>query len=170
MLCDTLIEILNTPAPQLTYDPPVLTFPDDSTVCIVEQMHNAAEAGRSGHITTYQMVEGTDLTSPEGTTHQHRIYLAPGATLADTIAFRALQPGHTYTLLVRSNWVLMHTVRFVQGDPASVGISAPEIDPSTDSSHRATAPSYTISGLRIPHPEKYRGLIVTPKGVKWKGK
>ena len=170
VLCDTLIEILNTPAPQLSYDPPLLTFPDETTACIVQQIHNAAEAGRSGHITTYQMVEGTDLTSPEGTTHQHRIYLAPGATLADTIAFRALQPGHTYTLLVRSNWVLMHTVRFVQGDPASVGISAPEIDPSTDSSPRPTAPSYTISGLRIPHPEKYRGLIVTPKGVRWKGK
>ena len=76
----------------------------------------------------------------------------------------------TYTLLVRSNWPIVRTLPFVQGDPSSVGIQAPEADPSTPFSNRATAPAYTLSGHRILHPEKHRGIIVTPKGVSWKWK
>lgn len=170
VLCDTLIEILNTPAPQLSYDPPLLTFPDETTACIVQQIHNAPRAGRSGHITYYQLVEGTDLSAPEGTIHQHFLYIAPGITHTDTITFRSLQPGRTYTLLVRSNWPIVRTLPFVQGDPSSVGIQAPEADHPTAAADPAAQPCFTIDGRRILHPDKHRGLIVTPNGVSWKWK
>lgn len=161
ILFDSLVCILSTPSPRLSYDAPLLSFPGDSILQIVQTIRNAPEAGRSGQNVVYQIIEGTDLASPEGTSHTRRLFLAPGTTQCDTVRFHALVPGRTYTLIVRDQWPVVHQVTFVQGRDPATGITVPTAGiPGNEN----PSPRFTPSGLRIADPSAYSGVSIGRSG------
>lgn len=160
IIFDSLVCIQSTPAARLSYEAPVITFPTDSTLQVLQTIHNAPEAGRSGQNVVYQLIEGADPVELEGTTHTHRLFLAPDATQTDTIRFHALTPARIYTLIVRDGWPIVHRLSFVQGDAFSVDITIPVISTPAE----PDTPRYTPAGLRIANPSTYRGISIGRSG------
>lgn len=154
ILADTLIDIAGGVPSDLTYEVPLIDFPDATTARVTETIHNAAGAGRAGRNVVYELLEGPYTDEAEGTRHTVRLYLPGGESHCDTILFRGLRPGATYTLLVRNQWPIVHRLTFVQGaDPA--GISRPTVPASP-----AEAARFTIEGKPLPPGRDYRGVVV----------
>lgn len=116
---DTLT-IADGKPPQLSYDLPALTFTEEGGLQVVQRVHNAPEAGRCGQEVLYELGEGDAATVKDGTRHSRHLYVLPGTTLQDTVRFAGLQPGTTYTLLVRSPWKVQTQRTFVYPAPAAV--------------------------------------------------
>lgn len=154
ILADTLINITGGTPSDLTYEAPVVDFPDATTARILATIRNAAGAGRAGRNVVYELLEGPYTDGAEGTRHTVRLYLPGGEVHRDTILFRGLRPGATYTLLVRNQWPVVHRLTFVQDDCVS-GIELPESSRPTDEAAR-----FTIGGRPLPPGRAYRGVVV----------
>ena len=105
---------------QPAYGAPLLNFPDAGTLFVQLPIDNSASVGRLGHYLTYELLEGEYDAAKEGTRHAHYLYTPAGEETMDTVSFKALTPGATYTLLVRQPWTIHRQVTFTLPAPSAI--------------------------------------------------
>lgn len=121
-------------AARLTFEPPRLSFPENTVLHVRLSLSNEAGAGRAGHIVTYDLCEGKGgEDAPVSIRHGHYIYTAAGAAQTDTVSFRGLTPGGEYTLQVRCPWAMVQRVTFtVPNDMTGICDSPADTDLATE--------------------------------------
>lgn len=156
IVCETPVTVLPPVAPQLTYDPPSISFPDATTARIHQTIRNAEDAGRCGQNVVYCLRDGDTEDARNLVSHTHRLYLAAGMELNDSIDFRGLTPGQTYTLWVRNQWPVVQRLTFTQGTlPVLVSPPCGDTDALTDPTE-----VYGIDGRHIFHPQSNWPVIL----------
>lgn len=109
----------------LTFASPVLSFPAEGVVEILQTITNAPDAGRAGSLVTYEVIRADITGDHNGPAHTDYCFLPAGESETDTIAFSGLIPGETYRLMVRHPWTVQREVTFTM--PGSIsGLTTPE--------------------------------------------
>lgn len=131
-------------AARLAFEAPRLSFPGNTVVQVWQELGNEADAGRAGHIVTYDLCKGKGgEDAPVDIRHGHYVYTAPGMTQTDTVSFRGLTPGSEYTLQVRCPWTVVQRATFtVPRDMTGTGAPA-------DTDHRTAEVWYRPDGRRV---------------------
>ena len=145
IILDTLVNVGPYYAPDIRFGEPVFTFPDTSSVHIALPIDNAMQQARSGFRVVYCLFDGPQVGTDGDTRHTHYVYLWAGESLTDTVSFRGLRPGATYTLLVRSPWTPIMNRTFTL--PATTGITAPAVQPQAET-------WYGTDGRRVARPDR----------------
>lgn len=111
----------------LTFAEPVLSFPAEGVVEILQTITNAPDAGRAGSLVTYEVIRADITGDHNGPAHADYCFLPAGESETDTIAFRGLVSGETYRLMVRHPWTVQREVTFTMP-----GSSSALTTPTTD--------------------------------------
>lgn len=137
------------------YGEPQLSFPEENHMQVRLLVDNSASPGRLGHYITYELLEGEFDKEKEGTRHARYLYTPAGATETDTVSFKALRPGATYTLLVRQPWAIVQQLTFTMPEPSGVQLPM----------DAAPAPTswYSLDGRRMDRPLR-PGIYLRRKG------
>lgn len=186
LLCAVPVTVNAYAAPALTFPEPTADFPEATeissettassetegsseteatsetcTLRIMQPIDNTSGEGRAGVKVTYELFEGEPLEDHNGTAHALYCFLPAGEVRTDTVLFRGLTPGQSYTLYVRCPWTIRHTVRVTCPVPTS--ITSPTLSPGASSSS-SSSPLYDLTGRRITQPA--RGQIYIKSGQK----
>ena len=111
----------------LTFAEPVLSFPAEGVVQILQTITNAPDAGRAGSLVTYEVIRADITGDHNGPAHADYCFLPAGESETDTIAFSGLVSGETYRLMVRHPWTVQREVTFTMP-----GSSSAVTTPTTD--------------------------------------
>lgn len=112
LVYEQAIDILPKQPVSLRFDTPQVRFPQPNQVEASIGVSNTAESGRSGQTLAFELYEGEYDDDKQGTRHYQFLYLQPGEQTTLSSSFLGLQPGATYTLLVRSPWVVVQRITF----------------------------------------------------------
>ena len=140
---------------QLTFNIAEVSFPESDRALVTLQVSNAAGAGYGGQEVIYEAGPGTPDVMKDGVRHSRHIYVDAGTTLTDTASFRGLQPGETYTLLIRSPWKIKTQTTFRV--PLPQGVGSVEVEPLS------AVEWYLPDGRAISRPEK-QGIYLRRRG------
>lgn len=143
LLCAIPIEIGTAPEPEISYGEPTITFPQPGMVQIVQPYAVGIDGGRAGTRVTYEIFDAADATGSYPS-HYYHLYAHPGTSVADTVTFRNLQPGHTYTYRLRHPWKIRQEVAFTMPTDGATGLTSPALTPAP--AHRL----YDLQGRPLP--------------------
>ena len=133
LLCAVPISIGTAPAAEISYGEPLISFPSEGMVQIVQPYMVGIDGGRAGTCVTYEIYDPDDVTASYPS-HYYHLYGHPGTITTDTVTFRNLIPGHTYSYRLRHPWEIRREVAFtVPVDPAT-SICVPKVRHEENSS------------------------------------
>lgn len=155
VLFQTPVSVAEEKAVQPAYGAPRLSFPEANTLLVELPIDNRASVGRLGHYLTYELLEGAYDAAKEGTRHAHYLYTPAGEEAVDTVSFKDLKPGATYTLLVRQPWTIRQQLTFTLPAPSAIEPIVAEPQQS--------AQWFTPDGRRIAAPSQ-KGLYLRRAG------
>ena len=120
IIYEKAINIKKGTEPRLTFHEPDITYLEKDRVLVTLKVSNAEGVGRCGQELLYEIGPGNADTMKDGVRHSRHLYVLPGETVCDTVSFKYLTPGKTYTLLIRSPWKVKAQKTFTM--PMSSGI------------------------------------------------
>ncbi len=144
LLCAVPISIGTAPAAEISYGEPVLTFPEAGMVQIVQPFSVGIDGGRAGTDVTYEIYDADDATASYPS-HYYHLYAHPGSTVADTVTFKNLEPGHTYSYRLRHPWEIRREVAFTVPADTLTGVAVPIVRP------KDTDACYDLQGRAASH-------------------
>lgn len=135
LLCATPISIDSAPEAEIFYDEPLISFPEPGVVQIIQTYRVGLDGGRAGTATTYEIYdsEDADKSYPR---HYYHLYAHPGTAATDTVTFRNLTPGKTYSYRLRHPWEIRHEVAFTMPIDAETGIYGEMLKPKETDGRR----------------------------------
>lgn len=133
---------------------PEVTFPAPLTARFSIPLSNPEDTTRAAQFFEYDLLNETTQQSRRIT---HFIYLHPGESRTDSVAFSSLQPGGTYTLRVRRRWPIVQSLGFTVPVPAALHEAG---EAACDD---RTETWYTLSGQRVAPPLP-RGVYLRRQG------
>lgn len=145
ILFQTPIRVAEHQTTTTVYGEPQLTFPAEDQLLVKLLVDNSTSQGRLGHYLTYELLEGAFDPQKDGTRHARYLYTPAGASEVDSVTFKSLQAGATYTLLVRQPWTIVRQVTFTL--PGVSGVESPVEVPS------ASVRWYAVDGRRVEKPQ-----------------
>ena len=152
LLCAIPISIGTAPAAVISYDEPQISFPEKGVVQIIQSYRVGIDGGRAGTDTTYEIYDPDDDTKSYPR-HYYHLYAHPGTMATDTVTFRNLIPGHTYSYRLRHPWEIRHEVTFTVPTDLPTNIPNSTLQPS------GTEPRwYDLQGrpaTAVPYPGVY---------------
>ena len=101
------VNIASGTPPLLTFETPVLSFPEEGKIDVSVTVSNASTAGRAAQNLHFELYEGPYRQDAEGTRHNPCLFLDPGESTTVGSTFFGAIPGKTYTLLIRSPWEIV---------------------------------------------------------------
>lgn len=153
----TDITVAEGSAVSFTTDVPEVEIHSDRSITVHQPITNNSATERASKRFQYELHDET-----LGTQWRlgHYIYLEPSETLTDTMTFRGLTPGHSYTLYTRERWPIVQTMQFTM--PGTDGI-APLI---TDKPKAEKTRWYTLSGVLLCGQPTQQGIYLKCQGTK----
>lgn len=153
----TDITVAEGSAVSFSTDVPEVEIHKDRSITIHQPITNNSATERASKRFQYELHDET-----LGTQWRlgHYIYLEPSETQTDTMTFRGLTPGHSYTLYTRERWPIVQTVQFTM--PGTDGIT-PLI---TDKSKAEKTRWYTLSGVLLSGQPTQQGIYLKCQGTK----
>ena len=159
LLCNVPISIATAPAATINYDTPVVLFPEAGTVQIAQPYRVDIDGGRAGTTVVYELYDPDDATASYPT-HYYHLYAHAGEAVTDTVTFKNLQPGHTYTYRLRHPWEIRQEVAFTIPDDTQTAIATPYLSaPATPQT------TYDLQGRRTTASQPHRIYIQGGKKI-----
>lgn len=150
------VDVLHKQPVQIAFDAPQIAFPQPTQVDVSIRVSNTSETGRTGQTLAFELYEGEFDEDKQGTRHYHYLYALPGEQVTKASAFLGLQPGTTYTLLVRSPWAIVQQKTFCT--PKASAITPTVLPPM-----QHTTKWYDASGRSVQRPNA-PGLYIRKTG------
>lgn len=88
---------------------PQIAYVDETTVDVTQLYTNPSATERASQVFVYDLKD--NVTGSDGQI-EHCIYIAPGGDFTETVRFRQLVPGRSYTLRLRRVWSIVESVDF----------------------------------------------------------
>lgn len=157
-LLDSLsISIASGGEKQIETAVPQIAYVDERTVDVTQLYTNPSETERAAQIFVYDLRDNVNGTDGQ---IEHCIYIAPGADYTETVRFRELVPGRSYTLRLRRVWGIVESVDFEMSPSLAV-------DEAQTAEQDEPVTWYSLDGRRVEHPAG-TGVYVRRQGSETK--
>lgn len=157
IMCPTDITVAEGSAVSFSTDVPEVEIHSDRSITVHQPITNNSPTERASKRFQYEL---HDETSGTQWRLGHYVYLAPSETLTDTMTFRGLTAGHSYTLYTRERWPIVQTVQFTMPGTDSI---TPEI---IDAAKPEKTRWYTLSGILLSGEPTQQGIYLKCQGTK----